>query len=463
MKRIISLLLCMLLFSTAGVRAESGETGQTADKPAVLSYDFDLRFKLEAESSSFGERKYLQGYKELFDALEIKGNYSYCPETDCLDLNFRLIPVSDPEAALEFRIFGWVANWLNVSSPLLGDKAVCFQPKDMLNFSIRAWDFFRIPLFHFAVLAPGVLQGAWTELAENWWNETDSMRGNTLTVEAMDRIVDGLRRQFDHDERVTKLVEAATKSVPDDELVNNEISRLPDLLPVAADGQKLTRKTENAGGTETIRWLNHRGETIYQSIRSDLAFEETLTLPGSASDYMPAYSFSREETEKDYSIRLDVSWDRVSEDEDLLDTLLRIKADLQHVPKMFPADAEFSGEMLTEGVFFPNFHYLISGITGTDGTVRLMLKNPDGETDFTLTGIFTPVPYEGTLEYMIGEIITDYSLFALTDETLGELQTTMVPAMMETLPDFVYAIPTHSIQSILDTLEKYGLLQIALQ
>ena len=35
--------------------------------------------------------------------------------------------------------------------------------------------------------------------------------------------------------------------------------------------------------------------------------------------------------------------------------------------------------------------------------------------------------------------------------------------MMETLPDFVYAIPTHSVQSILDTLEKYGLLQIALQ
>ena len=64
---------------------------------------------------------------------------------------------------------------------------------------------------------------------------------------------------------------------------------------------------------------------------------------------------------------------------------------------------------------------------------------------------------------MIGDIITDYNLFALNDQSLTLLLGGVVPAMMEELPDFVYEMPTHGIQSILDTLEQYGLLQITLQ
>ena len=51
------------------------------------------------------------------------------------------------------------------------------------------------------------------------------------------------------------------------------------------------------------------------------------------------------------------------------------------------------------------------------------------------------------------------SLFLALTLLLGGV----VPAMTERLPDFVYEMPTHGIQSILDTLEQYGLLQITLQ
>ena len=466
LKKAASLLLTVILLS--GLLPAAAEETKT---PVINCYDFSLRFHLEADTFPFRDRKYIQGYEELLDAIEIKGNYAYCPETDCMDLHVTVIPDADPEAALEFRVFGWISNWLNVSSPLMGDKAVCFKPDDMLNFSMRAWDFFQIPLFHFAILSPEILPDAWVELAECWWNETKVMEDNTLTVEAMDRIAEELRLQFTDDIRVTKLVDAATKPMADSELALDEIHRLPDLLAVAADGESLTRELEKTDEMKDEKWLNHKGETIYHLHKTPDTFEETLTLPGSSSNYIPAYSQSWEKTEKESSFRLDVSWDRVAEEtpenENLPETLLRIRAGIDHLPNEFPTDADFSGRVTVEGIFLPNFDYLIHGvITGSDGAVKLTLSSPDkpdAEPVFTVTGQFTPASYDGPLDYYIGDIITDYSLFDLTDDTLAELVDTVFPAVMEQVPDFVYAIPIHSVQSILDTLEKYRLLQVLIK
>lgn len=466
MKKTLCLLMAGILL--LGLIPVAGAEETT---PSVINcYDYSLRFHLEADTFPLRDRKYIQGYEELLDAIEFKGNFAYCPETDCMDLHVQVIPDADPEAVIEFRIFGWISNWLNVSSPLMGDKAVCFKPDDMLNFSMRAWDFFQIPLFHFAILSPEILPDAWVELAECWWNETQVMKNNTLTVKAMDRIAEELRLQFAEDIRVTKLVDAATKSLPDSGLALDEINRLPDLLAVAADGQNLTMEMEKTDEMQDIRWLNHRGETIYRSHKTPNTFEEELTLPGSSSNYMPAYSFSSEKTESDSSFKLDVSWDKVAEEtpenENMPETLFRIEANIDRLPFEFPVDSDFSGRAKVEGIFLPNFDYLIRGvITGANGAVKLTLSNPDkpdAEPVFTVTGQFTPVFYDGPLEYMIGDIITDYSLFDLTDDTLAELVETVFPAVMDKAPDFVYAIPTHSVQSILDTLEKYRLLQVLL-
>ena len=461
MKRIAALLLACILFCTGFAAAE-----EEKEPAEVTSYDFDLRFHLEADTYPFRDRKYVQGYEELLDALEIRGNYSYCEETDCMDLHLEIIPVSDPDAAVSIRIFGWVANWLNVSSPLLGESAVCFQPKEILNFSMRAWDFFRIPLFHFAILFPGVLSDAYAELSEQWENETRAMEGDVLTISTMEKITEGLYAQLDHDRWVTKLRDAAVKSLSDGEQVKEEINRLPDLLLYAADGKDLKVEKQDSDGTKTVRYLNHRGEVIYESQAGERSFEEKLTLPGSPSDYLPAYAFRREETDDESSFMLDLSWDKVSGDESMPETFFRMKADMEHIPSKYPADAEFAGEVLTEGQFLPNFHYLVNGITGADGAVNLSLLIPDRPEAgpvLTCSGTVVPAAYEGELSYMIGDIITDYNLFALSDQSLADLVKSVMPALTEKVPDLLYALPTRGVQSLLDTLEKYGLLQTLLQ
>ena len=463
MKRIIALLLaCILVCSAAGSFAEEGKR-----TPRVDSYDFDFRIHLEANTYSFHERKLMQGYEELLDEIEVKGNYSYCPETDCMDLHVEIIPVHTPDSAVSFRVYGWVANWLNVSSPLMGDSAVCFRPKEVLNFAMRAYDFFQIPLFHFAILFPKILSNAYIEMAEVWEKKIARMEGSgdVLPVDVMEQIEAELKTKIETHEYVTTLIGAATKPLSNSEDVNEEIRRLPELLLYAADGESLTMERNETDGIKTSRVLNHRGETIYESRREGQTFEEALTLPGSPSDYIPAYAFREEKTENETSFRLNLSWDRTSEDESLPETYLRISAEMAHIPSAFPADAEFSGEASVEGLILPVFHYLVNCVTGADGAVNLSLALPDkpDEPVITCTGTIVPVAYEGELSYMIGEIITDYNLFALSDQSLADLMEDVVPALTEGIPDFFYALPTRGVQSLLDTLEKYGLLQVTLQ
>ena len=60
---------------------------------------------------------------------------------------------------------------------------------------------------------------------------------------------------------------------------------MPDLLLYAADGKDLEVEKQDSDGTKTVRYLNHRGEVIYESQAGERSFEEKLTLPGSPSDY----------------------------------------------------------------------------------------------------------------------------------------------------------------------------------
>ena len=317
-----------------------------------------------------------------------------------------------------------------------------------------------------AVLFPGILSSAYAELEEQWALITGAMEGDALSVSAMERITEGLKGQLDHDRYVTNLKEAAVKSLSNSEEVREEIDRLPDLLLYVADGEDLKVEKNDSDGTKTVRYLNHRGETIYESQDGAQFSEAALTLPGSPSDYLPAFAFRREETDQESSFMLNTSWDRASEDESLPETYFRLKADMKHLPSVYPADTEFTGEVLSEGLFLPNFHYLVNGITGADGAVSVSLTNPgkaEAGPGFTCSGTVVPVPYDGELSYMIGDIITDFNLFALSDQSLADLVTSVMPALTEKIPDLLYALPARGVQSLLDTLEDYGLLQTLLQ
>ena len=202
MRRLMAVIIsAVLLFSAAGAFASEN---QDLD---VYSYDFDLRFQLNADAFPFRERKQMQGYAELLEALEIRGNYSWCEETDCLDLHLQLVPVNDPDAALSIRIFGWLSNWLNISSPLLGEDSVCFRPKEIMYFVARAWDFFEIPLFPLAVLFPGLVEAAYREVEYEWIKRIAVPENGSAVIprERQEEITEGVREQLENDVRTTAI------------------------------------------------------------------------------------------------------------------------------------------------------------------------------------------------------------------------------------------------------------------
>ena len=84
----------VLLFSAAGAYASEDEDY------SVYSYDFDLRFHLDAERFQPRVRPHIRGYAELLDILSMKGNLTWSSETGSMDLELNIFPQTNPSAGL---------------------------------------------------------------------------------------------------------------------------------------------------------------------------------------------------------------------------------------------------------------------------------------------------------------------------------------------------------------------------
>ena len=78
---------------------------------------------------------------------------------------------------------------------------------------------------------------------------------------------------------------------------------------------------------------------------------------------------------------------------------------------------------------------------------------------FTCEGTVKRVPREEPLDYLIGDVATDFNIFTLSDQSLSTLVNSVRDYFVTGVIEFVAAVPTSGIQSILDSLEQYGILQ----
>ena len=99
MKRLLAFLLILIL-SCSSISAFGEEV------PEVYSYDFDLLFHMNADVFPARIRSHMQGYADLLNMLELKGNITCQPASKSVDLNATVIPVTNPDAAISFRLYG---------------------------------------------------------------------------------------------------------------------------------------------------------------------------------------------------------------------------------------------------------------------------------------------------------------------------------------------------------------------
>ena len=155
MKRFFALLTALVLF-VCMFSASGAE-----DAEAAYSYDFDLRFTMNADPFPARVRSHMQGYADLLNMIELKGNLTCCPADNSIDLTAEIIPVTNPGAAISFRLYG-IPEHICLTSPLLGNETVWFQNDGLMEFSFKTWNNLRIPLQYITLLYPYVTENAFS-------------------------------------------------------------------------------------------------------------------------------------------------------------------------------------------------------------------------------------------------------------------------------------------------------------
>ena len=479
MKRLAAALLALLLvFSCAA-----------AEEPEVFAYDYDLKLGLDPGAFPLAERHRMQGFAELLDSLAFRGNFATCPGTRSSDMHLELIPEANPKAAvsLQMRFLPW---WWRVSSSLLGpeENSISFMPEGFMAFAYRSWFTFMIPLTPVMLLYPDSTLAPIRELAAIWKEEAgmpEQGGSRTADRETLERIAERWREAFQTNTVITDWFAAVCQpKIGEYETLESEMTVIPDLLGMVTGDGGLTVAWEG----EWIRCTNEDGDVIFGERKYENGYECFLTPPPCGGYYVPSFRILREKTEKGIRCSLEAAWERPSmpntgweegdyesEEEDgeayepeeetesrLPDTLVKLKLTAEGLPEEINSDAAFTGTAECEGILLPNFRLRMAGESKKEGDLKIGIYPAEsaGEAPvFTCEGTVKRVPREAPLDYLIGDVATDFNIFTLSDQSLSTLVNSVRDYFVTGVIEFVAAVPTSGIQSILDSLEQYGILQ----
>ena len=460
MKRIAALLAALVLLAVA-LPASAAKK-----KAEVYSWDFDLHFHLDAEKYPLRERKQIRGYADLLELLELRGNVSFCPDTQSMDLSADLIPKTNPSAAIHFRLYG-IPDYMCLESPLL-TETIFLHNYSLMAFAGKAWENFRFPLPYLILLDPYVTTGAFQCLADAWTEQVGAItKSCTVSKAVLQKVADAWRNLFETDYRLTSWIRAATAPLPDSLLVEKEIRSLPDLLLKVSNKKALSFKVKKDG---TLTCLNNKKQVLFQRRSSGQEFSCSLTLPETAGNYIPAFDYLFSRGDPGSSLSLQASWDRspsAGEAENLPESLLGVNLRVDGIPEALPANAEITASLKVEGYSLPNFEIALDFTSSEDGSIRLTLSRPFGEEAaarvFECTGTLTPASYEGTLKFKASKLSKNFNIFAVNESSLYDFMHRSARPLFDGLLNFLYELPASSCQSIMDALEDSGILGLILK
>lgn len=458
----IWLTILVLLLSAAAPAWGEEET------PSVYSYDFDLHFSLNADEFPVRSRAHMKGYAELLDSLMLKGNITWCPAYESLDLNVRIIPVSNPDSSISFRLFG-IPSDLCLSSPLLGDETIWFDNFVLMEFALKAWNNYRIPLQYPSLMLPYVTTDAFSNLASVWDQHIGSPSQSTvISAETIRNVANDWKTQVEKsDTRLGYWILALSSVASDQGIMENEFMNLPDYLldQVSHGGELLV--TVN-GNSET--WTNQAGETLFERVEDEDASRWALSLPATASGYVPRLSVSSRPSEDSLSFSASGSYNRTPDASpsgtSLPGSLLAFSMQVDSWPLSL-VDSEFTASLKTSGILIPEMNLMLFGKTKETGEINIDIHHPviqGGETRSILScyGTVTPAETSVVPRYSPADLRRYLRIFGVNDQSLGEFVRKITRPLFYGILNFLYELPARGCQSVMDDLEEYGILDMLL-
>ncbi len=465
MKRLLALFFALVLVCCTAASSFSEDVSFP-----VYSYDFDLRFHMNADVFPARDRTRMQGYADLLNMIGLKGNLTFCPSNESFDLNAEIIPITNPDASISFRLYG-TPKYVGLSSPLLGNETAWFQNPFLMEFAFKTWNNLRIPLQYPALLHPYVTEAAFQQMAKAWNSRFGSVRkSTTFSRKKITALSEQWASVLHNDSSLKYWIYAISLPSKNGDIMETEFSRLPDYVlnrVFPKGGLKYILK----GSTET--WANEQGETLFTRTSENGCSEWALTLPATENGYLPRLSVrsGTDSASRLYSLSLKGSYNlpesRETGHSALPDSLFSISLDMNNWPADWPMDASFNASLDIGGVLYPNVIMTLCGTGSADGSLSLTLSEPvEGNGTsvdvFSCSGTFIPVVSSVVPEYTRKDFLSFLSIFNVSDQSKDDFIHSVRRPLFLGVLNFLDELPSSACQSVMDDLEEYGLLDIVL-
>ena len=458
MKRYIAFFL-ILCFAVSLPFAGNAET------EIVNSYDFVLQFKLEPNDYPYRMRKYMEGYEQLLDMLEVKGNLSWCDATQSFDLRVELVPVTNPSAAISFRIYG-LQDYMNVSSPLLGSQAYYVEVYDIIKLTSYARQVASIPLCSYVIYNPYATK-FFLKSEVDTWNSIipDIHEKKKITGKQLKEVSDAWKEQLIHDYWLRDWLKCISAMMPDNTPVTDTFYAIPDQLLNVTYGKDLTIQKQN----EYLRIQNSKKDVLFEEKNTEQDYTCELQLPDTGAAYKPYFFYHQNtESEAGKNIEMKILWEKetteIEQDDGNPASLLRYEMDLNGIPDHYPAKVEITANVSMGGSLL---HEAVLGFllkTEADGNIRLTVSSANEDKIMkpvvSCSGTVKPAKYGGELRYEYDELHAQPLLLDLSYNMISDLVKKIAPNIMNCAIDFLYEIPIQAYQSIMDDMEAYGLITL---
>ena len=464
MKRLIAFLMALMLaFMAVSALAEDGS-------PAAYSYDFDIRFRLNADSFPARVRTHIRGYAELLEILEMKGNITWAAENDSVDLKLDIIPVTNPSAALSVHLYG-IPEHMCMSSSLLGDETIWFNNFVLMEFALKTWNNLHLPLQYLVLLYPYVTENAFRQLIGNWTDTIGTVtKGQKIPKDKLKKVADLWTKTLQEDQRLQYWITGLAVLSEENMVLESEINSLPEYFLEKVTGNRdMTVKA----GKGILEWKNHTGEMLYQSSEGEDGISWSFTLPETGNGYFPALSWTSASEDGLSSVSVQGSYHRAADDSTGADTvtapdsLLDFSLDMRSLPGSVPADSSFTVNLDIAGSLIPNMNVVLNGETKENGEFILsVFDHQDGvlssESVLTCTGTVIPTEPQFVPDYKASELTRNINIFSVNDKTVSEFSQKIRRPLITGILNFLEEVPAGACQSVMDDLEEYGFLNLLL-
>lgn len=510
MFRRILCLLCAMLVLFSAVPALSD------DSDGNSSYDFDLTFRMNADSFPALLQERTAGYASLVNRLGLRGTIAWNTVTESFDLEATLYFTDDPSLSYPFRLYGSKAR-IFFTSRLINNEIILLNMAALMEFALKAKNTLGVPMTYFAILFPYTTESAFEGIVRAWQDVIgSSTESREIPVARFKELSALWQNELLSNGLLHWWITGLAAGSDSASVVEAEMDSLPYYYENVTGGKPVTVTVTPDSET----WQNAAGDMLYFREESETSLSLALSLPASGNGYMPSLSFERQDIDNTISFdaaayllrdassgsqsadkSVEASDDEYSDEEvydesyndeygydddydydsdydedewwneseeDFPDLLIEFHASGTDLPRSLPADSAFTLSASVIGALYPDYGFSLNGETKKDGAVTLSLIKPFdiGDTPVTIlecSGTFVPSASPISVpDYMQESLEGVYNVFSFNEQKIAAFRSKVLPPLVRSIFSFVAAAPVSACQSFLDDLTDTGFLDVFL-